>query len=438
MKRLTALIALLALLLCACGAPKMSAPADSSPEQAGLPAAPEIPETPDRPEQPDAPAEPEISGSDPEPALEPLPPESGTTAGGVTVHTDYSHYTPYEAPQSVGGRLTEEWIPDLMPSDNYGMLYPFAGSLLYSNYYYGYGYAGLAGAMYGLFDESGRVVADPTYTEIEQLVCYDYSSFTTTWTRLPMLRLARSGEVTRVEYDDWSYLDGGNVYALATLDGSFVTDCVYGFVKGLKCGVLAMESYNEPSFTLYGLDGSVLLTERDLSFAERVREYGYGSMLYGDGLLTIGLDDGFYYMDLTGSLKLGPYQSAEPFSDGRAVVSLEEGRYGVIDTEGNFVLEPNYSLINVTSGGAPLRGRRSTAAASSSTATAMSCSIKNRSSTCGKPATASPGTAATAAHITLTRPAASCSMTRPASGTRSSVRQCWSEIPTTGWSCATC
>jgi hypothetical protein len=89
-----------------------------------------------------------------QPADTPLP-------SGVTVRTDYSNYTPYTAPAEQFTRLSAERIDDLAPRDDYGTLYPFAGSLLYS-YYAESGYESLNGELYGLFDEQGRIVADPT------------------------------------------------------------------------------------------------------------------------------------------------------------------------------------------------------------------------------------------------------------------------------------
>jgi hypothetical protein len=43
------------------------------------------------------------------------------------VRTDYAHLTPYEPVKEVYTRLSEEFMPELIPSDDYGPLLPYAG-----------------------------------------------------------------------------------------------------------------------------------------------------------------------------------------------------------------------------------------------------------------------------------------------------------------------
>ena len=120
----------------------------------------------------DDPAPDKPDGDDPEsrPNRAPDKPESPetptVTAGGVAVHTDYSAYTPYAAPEPVYTRLTPEHIADLKASDDYGAIYPFMGERLYSPSGWG------NGGYFGFFDDSGRIVADPTYSSVIQMCSY--------------------------------------------------------------------------------------------------------------------------------------------------------------------------------------------------------------------------------------------------------------------------
>jgi hypothetical protein len=81
---------------------------------------------------------------------------------------------------------------------------------------------------------------------------------------------------------------------------------------------------------------------------------------YGDGLLLAALDDGYYYFDLTGTLRLGPYRYANAFYQDRAVVSTDGESYGVIDLDGAWVVPPVYSYIGYATDGS-LMARQSDA-----------------------------------------------------------------------------
>lgn len=42
------------------------------------------------------------------------------------------------------------------------------------------------------------------------------------------------------------------------------------------------------------------------------------------------------------------YESAEDFKDGYAIVKLEDGKYGVIDKVGKYIIQPEYTSIKRT------------------------------------------------------------------------------------------
>ena len=286
-----------------------------------------------------APAKP--NGDDPEarPNRAPDKPESPetptVTAGGVAVHTDYSAYTPYAAPEPVYTRLTPEHIADLKASDDYGAIYPFMGELLYSPSGWG------NGGYFGFFDDSGRIVADPTYSSVIQLCSYTGRGME----YKPYWLLSRTCNVRTVQDGEYSYLDSDEFYAVASLDGSFVTDCIYRYVTTVGDNVLCMPDWRGTAFTLYAPDGSVLLTDQDISFADRIPEYGWSFSDGGDGRIIVDLTDGYYYMDLSGELLLGPFAYADAFYHGLAAVSYDTYYYGVIALDGSTVLLPVYTSV---------------------------------------------------------------------------------------------
>ncbi|MGN1002921.1 MAG: WG repeat-containing protein [Oscillospiraceae bacterium] len=298
-KRLLPVLLALLLLLTACGGGADSGPASSDPTPA-----------------------PEAT---PEPAPESTP--APTAGASWQVQTDYSHYTPYEAPTAQYTRLREEWIGALEPSDGYGMLYPFLGTRLHSE---SNGRIYEEGALYGLFDENGRIVVDPVYSEIRFLSYYD--SYAGESVQVPMLLLGR-GDSEKM------------VYAIASPDGSFVTDCCYGYVRTTAFGVLCAESFESEEFVLYGFDGRVLLTEKELKLGESKLLWGASSLSGGDSdLLLAELDSGCCYVNLNGRLVGGPYEYGDIFSGGYANVQ-ERSKWGVIDTSGNWVVPAAYRSV---------------------------------------------------------------------------------------------
>lgn len=272
------------------------------------------------------------------------PPPAETDDGGFKVHTNYSNYTPYSPPEAKYTRLSDEWIENLAPRKDYGTLYPFAGTPLYSSYNDGYSYE--SGALYGLFDENGRIVADPTYAEISRLSYYDYS--TSESLICPFLLLTRSVFDGKVETEYGEYYEGRSVYAVASLDGSFVTECKYGYVRGFADGVLCAGSHESREFILYDNYGNILMTEKDIPF----EDFRCGTISYDEGIISMNASKdydsyNYYYLDIDGNILHGPYASVTPYSCGTAVVNYfgEEGEI-IIDRAGQRTYQLNQGYLS--------------------------------------------------------------------------------------------
>ncbi len=241
------------------------------------------------------------------------------------VATDYSQYAPKESATPLYSRLREEWIEELEPSENYGTIYPFAGSAVYSSY-------GILGYQYGMIDESGRIIADPTYVDISLLRAGYLFDFSSTG-YLPMWVLERNAP-TEEGYAQ-------EVYALASLDGSFVSECKYSSVSGSENYAIATEQAADGSlrFDMYDLEGKLILRSEELPCL-RGLELTWGQVYYSDGMFRFfcyseDWDSSYYYTDLSGRTLLGPYDYGENFLDGYAMVQSGQERYTLIDTRGN-------------------------------------------------------------------------------------------------------
>ena len=248
------------------------------------------------------------------------PTETENPYDSFLVHTDYSNYQPKENLQAKYTRLSDDFISELQPSDDYGMLYPFIGS------HNGDPYSPVL--KYGMIDQNGRIVVDAVYNEIEPVRL-------SSGEQIPMWCLSAYMETDNRAQERC---------ALASFDGSFVTELIYRYVTAYEDYVLADVAETQITH-VYDRNGKLCLDSSSWALSERFgtdtniyNGYGWGIISYGDGIFTVGLDDGVYYADWDGNLIAGPFFSGGAFTDGYAWVMLEENAYAYIDTEGNKLL----------------------------------------------------------------------------------------------------
>ena len=293
MRRLACVLILLALLLSACnGASSLLVP--SIPQSSAT----------------------EPSTTEPS-TTEPTPTEPAPTIG-VHVQTDYSAYEPRTFTAKFT-RLRSEPIYDLVPSYSYGKLYPFAGKENFVSYEGGYGYS--EGFSYGMVTEDGCIVVDPVYSYVSRM-------------ELPYWRLAKQEQSTENEY--W----GVTRSAIASLDGSVVTRCIYERLYEEGNRILA--TY-DGHFDLLDENLNVVLSSDQLWQSERLTDY---RVEYSEGVLLLSYNTGvtdeygweeveYYFAYETGEIFSGPYPFAYSFSGGMARVQMEDDSYTYIDLQGN-------------------------------------------------------------------------------------------------------
>ena len=277
----------------------------------------------------------------------PTEPHYATTAGGITVKSDYSAYTARVAPEAKYTRLSEGPLPELLPSEDYGAIYPYIGSELYSTEY-----DFSAGYLYGMVDENGRILTDPVYTNAALLS--DYGVYRSS----PFWLLERVGEVYT---DEYGYETADSFYALASLDGSFVTDCIYSGVTGCGDVALATRRVNgEIVLEVIDASGRLIYSSLEHPFERPLYPYAYGSG-YSDGILRLYAETGeydsyeswdgeteyypiygYYFADMNGNLLSGPYQSAGSLSGGYSAVELSNGNYTYIGREPCYLTDTEF------------------------------------------------------------------------------------------------
>lgn len=279
-------------------------------------------------------------------ALEPL---NETTAGGITVKTDYSAYTARVAPTAKYTRLSEEPLTKLLPSEDYGAIYPYIGSALYSREY-----EFSAGYLYGMVDENGRILTDPIYTSAWLLSStYDGRSYYCSFWLLE--------QVGEVYTDEYGYETADSFYALASLDGSFVTDCIYSGVTGCGDVALATRRVNgEVVLEIFDTSGNLIFSSLEHPLERPLSPYAYG-FGYSDGILQLYAETGeydsyeswngeteyypiygYYFADMNGNLLSGPYHSAGPLSGGYSAVELSNGNYTYIGREPCYLTDTEF------------------------------------------------------------------------------------------------
>ncbi|MDD6799486.1 MAG: WG repeat-containing protein [Firmicutes bacterium] len=79
---------------------------------------------------------------------------------------------------------------------------------------------------------------------------------------------------------------------------------------------------------------------------------GYTLFAYSEGIAVLGKNEYFGYFDYNGRWLTSPsYTEARPFYQGLAVVGDSNGKYGLIDTEGKFILPCAFDYISDVSSG---------------------------------------------------------------------------------------
>lgn len=238
---------------------------------------------------------------------------------------DFSYYTKREESPALYTRLSPEPLGELMPSEDYGTIYPFVGG---EKNYLSVTYGDLAHTryQYGFVDATGRIIVDPVYDTAELLRSED-------GTALPFWVIGK------IVYDE-NLVDSYALCALASIDGSYVGPFAYTQFRAYEDFILAELPLDWQSairnYHVLDHTGRILWTTEDLDVPGRIMSMSYcGEGLFHMGLVYTDIDDFHYrYMDLQGNFLPGHYITAEKFSDGWAAVQIDRDTWTYIDPTG--------------------------------------------------------------------------------------------------------
>jgi hypothetical protein len=257
-----------------------------------------------------------------------------------TVKTDYSGLTPYKPIEEVYTRLTEDYMPELIPSDDYGPLLPYVGEVIdsdWGSFHY-----------YGLMTKDGMIVTDAVYAGV-----YPESTFYV---------LYQPTEMAEPE----GYLHAVKRYALCALDGSWATPFNYEAIYNTNQYILLVRDASTNDIDVFSSAGTLLYNTRSIgsyaelqpySFYDPNDEMGFTVTEDGDGYITIthgtyGEDDSisFFLEATTGNIVNTDYSNTRGFSNGFAAVE-KDGLWGYIDTTFSHVIAPTFENARDFNGG---------------------------------------------------------------------------------------
>lgn len=294
-----------------------------------------------------------------------IPPEipigQATPTKTSNVYTDYSAYTPYTTTNDeIFTRLSADYLPELIPSNNYGTLVPYVGECFWDDF-----------VIYGLCTTNGMIVTDPVYRELYQPSGYnDYQGYIIH----PVYKLERlmdkneNGELSISELDDKYKLSEfekeayeqfqkivPNV-AVCALDGSWVTD--YYFKVAFFDEFMLL--YRGKDADVFDYNGNFLYNTQDLNVQLQLNDDPLFEWVnhiwdYGDGYFFIwagwrydgNIRKGEYAFvnERTGETHILPYEDAYSFSDGLAAVE-QGGLWGYINTDMELVIDFQFEYAN--------------------------------------------------------------------------------------------
>ena len=264
----------------------------------------------------------------------PAPPPSETV---FSVKTDYSGLTRFTTQKSLYSRVSDGPLTQLIPSDGYTLVLPYASAAVT-------GSGRLQASKFGLVTIDGIVLTDLIYDSIQRA----YSSELYKTQPMPAYTLS----VNIPDSDDRWFPE--RLHAVCALDGSWVTPFEYQTVVYADKHILLVRSYESYDVDLYDYNGNFLYNLLDLNLKDKLSSDAWpGEVVHSvsDGYLRGRLADGtFAFIDIeTGAFIYTDYTDVDMFYEGLAAVAVEVSPYsdyrylwGFVDKNLKIVIEPKY------------------------------------------------------------------------------------------------
>ncbi|WP_249300269.1 WG repeat-containing protein [Feifania hominis] len=257
------------------------------------------------------------------------PDETPTTAFHLTRLPDLE---PYEGVREISSRYYEEYTDHLIPRDDYGELYPYAGKIIGEGTWE-------VQAIYGLCDAQGRIVVDPVYRSVH--VREDSEG-----NRIISASLLMDEEnATESDYTELTVvIDGQGRWSLGPQAGYLG---YFGNGKFAFCRSAWEDDLYLTYSTLYSLEDAQPLFPEIQGYLDYAMDEFY--------VVSGPVDEenyGYRFYREDGTPVESPaFRSIGSLEQGRATVMLREGQWGILDENFNWVVEPQYQYIQSNGAG---------------------------------------------------------------------------------------
>jgi len=262
----------------------------------------------------------------------PLPPEVI-----LDVQTNFDILTPFVPQHTLHTRLHAGALPELIPSDNFGMLLPYSSAATLED-------GSLHTSKYGLVTIDGIIVTDLIYDDIDRAE-YIHGWYTgTTGDIIPAYKLS-------INIPDGTNSTNRKVAACA-MDGSWITPFDYTDIIFTKDVILLYRDEYTLNIDVKNYEGQHLYNMKDMRWAGNALGNtwtGVQMEIIADRYAHVRTgNNSFAFINLlTGNAQSTRFIAADPFIEGIAPVGVGIRNtyyviWGLIDTDFNVIIQPRY------------------------------------------------------------------------------------------------
>jgi len=267
----------------------------------------------------------------------PVPPPSPQPEVVLDVLTNFDALTPFVPQHTLHTRLRDGALPELIPSDDYGMLLPYTSAVILED-------GSLLISKYGLVTIDGIIVTDLIYDSIDKAE-YLHGWYTGTEGDIfPAYKLS-------VYIPDGINSTNRNVAACA-MDGSWITSFDYTDIIFTKDVILLYRDEHTLNIDVINYEGKHLYNMKDMRWASSALGNtwtGVQMEIIADRYAHVRTgSSSFAFIDLlTGSARSTRFISVDPFIDGIAPVGVGIRNtyyviWGLMNTDFEVIIQPRY------------------------------------------------------------------------------------------------
>jgi hypothetical protein len=264
------------------------------------------------------------------PPHEPVPPPEMLW----DVRTDFSALTPF-VPHTKHTRLHDGPLTQLLPSNDYGMLLPYASAITMQD-------GSLRETRFGFVTIDGVIITDLIYTSIQRAAGYNV------YPSAPWAAYMLSENVPGTE-TEWGFTQR---QAACALDGSWVTPFEYVDISFAEDVIFLTRYTDSFDIDVYDYSGQFLYNILELEWISDIMEDVWQGWLYlstSEGYGLAQMNDGTYAVfDVkTGNIRRTQFIGMQSFSEGLAAVQIASRQggmelWGVANKDLEIVIPPRF------------------------------------------------------------------------------------------------